>query len=56
LLQASSRFPLERWINEASYQTPVFLSYLQQVDQHILETIESLENAMIEPEKKKDDW
>lgn len=56
ILQASSRFPLERWINEEAYQTAVFKSYLQQVDQHILETIESLENAMTEPEKKKDDW
>jgi hypothetical protein len=54
--KSDSRFPLERWLNEAKYQTDVYFNYLNQVNDHILKTIESLIAGMEDVDVKKDEW
>jgi len=54
--KADSKFPLERWINETKYQTPAYQAYLEEVNKHIEDTIESLLEGMKPVAVKKDEW
>ncbi|PKP04577.1 MAG: hypothetical protein CVU11_04140 [Bacteroidetes bacterium HGW-Bacteroidetes-6] len=56
-MKATSRFPLERWLNKDDPQyTPKCDEYLAQVDTHIREMIADLKKGM-EPKKVKvDEW
>lgn len=56
-MKATSKFPLERWLNKAdpSY-SPLWETYIPQVDEHIRETIASLKKAMLPKKKVSDEW
>ena len=56
-MKATSRFPLERWLNpkDPSY-LPKYEGYLVQVEKAILEIIESLKNGMKAKVVKEDNW
>ncbi|MCX7696449.1 MAG: DUF4468 domain-containing protein [Bacteroidales bacterium] len=56
-MKATSKFPLERWLNKAdpSY-SPLWETYIPQVDEHIREVIQSLKKGMQPKKKVKDEW
>jgi hypothetical protein len=56
-MKASSRYPLERWLNQLdpSY-LPVYADYLLQVDKEVNEIIKGLKKGMKEKVIKEDVW
>jgi len=57
LHKRSSRFPLERWLDKEDPQYSAAVeTYLQQVDQHIRQRIQSLKQGMQPGKKVIDEW
>ncbi|MFC2111489.1 DUF4468 domain-containing protein [Bacteroidota bacterium] len=55
-LKQSSYFALERWLNEAKYNTPVYIDALNQIDAEMKKLIESFHVALKPKEVIKDEW